>query len=68
MTSINMKNRNKQLNLTDFNQPMELKLDPENKWNKKAELIPWNKIGDTCGLDIDETIKTKISSNIENTL
>ena len=34
------KNRNKQFKLTDFNQPMGLKLDPENKWIKKAEMIP----------------------------
>ncbi len=44
--SIYKKNQNKQLNLTDFNQPMGLKIDTENKWIKKAEMIPWNKIED----------------------
>jgi len=40
------KNRNKQFTLTDFNQPMGLRLNQENKWIKKAELIPWNRIED----------------------
>jgi hypothetical protein len=40
------KNRNKQFSLTDFNQPMGLKLNPENKWIKKVEMIPWSRIED----------------------
>ena len=38
------KNQNHQFRLQDFNQPMGLKLDPENKWIKKAAMIPWNEI------------------------
>lgn len=44
--SMYKKNRNKQFSLTDFNQPMGLKLNPGNKWIKKAEMIPWSKIED----------------------
>ena len=35
---------NGQLSLTDFKQPIGMKLNPENRWVKKAELIPWMKI------------------------
>jgi hypothetical protein len=52
------KNRNKQLNLTDFNQPMGLKLDPENKWIKKAEMIPWNRIEDKYATLFESTTGT----------
>lgn len=38
--------RNHQFKLTDFNQPMGLKMNPENRWIKKAETIPWNEIED----------------------
>ena len=38
--------RNHQFKLTDFNQPMGLKMNPENRWVKKAETIPWNEIED----------------------
>ena len=38
------KNQNHQFSLGDFNQPMGLKLDPENKWIKKAAMIPWDEI------------------------
>ena len=38
------KNQNHQFSLGDFNQPMGLKLDPENKWIKKATMIPWDEI------------------------
>lgn len=44
--SMYKKIRNKQFSLTDFNQPMGLKLNPENKWIKKAEMIPWSRIED----------------------
>ena len=38
------KNQNRQITLKDFNQPLGLKLDPENKWIKKAAMIPWEAI------------------------
>lgn len=37
-------NRNRQFSLSDFNQPTGLKMNPENRWIKKAETIPWNEI------------------------
>lgn len=40
------KDRNHQFGLTDFNQPIGLKMNPENRWVKKAELIPWEEIED----------------------
>lgn len=40
------KNRTRQLTLKDFNQPMGLKLNPENKWVKKAKHIPLDEIED----------------------
>lgn len=40
------KNRNRQYCITDFDQPMGMKLDPENRWVKKAEAIPWDDIED----------------------
>ena len=33
--------RNHQFSLSDFNQPIGLKMNPENRWVKKAETIPW---------------------------
>lgn len=36
--------RNHQLSLEDFNQPMGMKMNPENRWVKKAETIPWEAI------------------------
>ncbi len=56
--SMYKKNRNKQINLTDFNQPMGLKLDPENKWIKKAEMIPWNRIEDKYATLFESTTGT----------
>ena len=38
------KNHNKQLAFSNFNQPPGLQLNPENRWIKKAETIPWNLI------------------------
>ena len=52
------KNRNKQFKLTDFIQPMGLKLDPENKWIKKAEMIPWNRIEDKYATLFESTTGT----------
>ena len=34
-------NRNRQLSLSDFNQPIGLKMNPDNRWVKMAETIPW---------------------------
>lgn len=36
--------RYRQLGLADFNQPVGLKVNPENRWIKKAETIPWDAI------------------------
>ncbi len=36
--------RNYQFKLSDFNQPIGLKMNPENRWVKKAAAIPWNEI------------------------
>lgn len=33
--------RNHQFALSDFNQPVGLKMNPENRWVKKAATIPW---------------------------
>ncbi len=33
--------RNHQYKLSDFNQPIGLKMNPENRWVKKAASIPW---------------------------
>lgn len=36
--------KEKQLSFTDFNQPQGLQMNPENRWIKKAEMIPWDTI------------------------
>jgi IS5 family transposase len=33
-----------QLKFSDFGQPVGMKMNPENRWVKKAELIPWDEI------------------------
>jgi len=38
--------RYRQLGLADFNQPVGLKMNPENRWVKKASTIPWDAIED----------------------
>jgi len=38
--------RNHQYSLSDFNQPTGFKMNPENRWVKKAEAIPWKEIED----------------------
>ena len=38
------KNTFRQFGLSDFNQPIGLKMNPENRWIKKAGLIPWAEI------------------------
>ena len=40
------KDRHHQFSLSDFNQPIGLKMNPENRWIKKADLIPWDEIED----------------------
>lgn len=40
------KNRNRQIRFSDFNQPMGLKMNPENRWVKRANMIPWTDIED----------------------
>ena len=37
-------NQNTQITFSDFNQPLGLKMNENNRWIKKAELIPWEKI------------------------
>ena len=38
------RNQHRQFRFTDFNQPVGLKMDPENRWVKKAAMIPWDTI------------------------
>ena len=38
--------RNHQFSLKDFNQPVGLKMNPDNRWVKKADKIPWDAIED----------------------
>ena len=40
------KNKNHQIAFTDFNQPLGLQMNPDNRWVKKAATIPWNEIED----------------------
>lgn len=40
------KNRHRQFGLTDFDQPIGLKMNPENRWVVKSGMIPWNEIED----------------------
>ena len=37
-------NKNTQMTFSDFNQPLGLKMNENNRWIKKAEMIPWEKI------------------------
>jgi hypothetical protein len=34
----------KQIRVTDFGMPLGMKLDPDNRWVRKAETIPWEEI------------------------
>ncbi len=36
--------REKQISFTDFNQPQGLQMNPNNRWVKKASMIPWDTI------------------------
>ena len=38
------KYRSKQISFTDFNAPIGMKLNLNNRWVKKAEMIPWDEI------------------------
>lgn len=38
--------RNHQFSLNDFNQPLGMEMNPENRWVKKAAMIPWDEIED----------------------
>jgi hypothetical protein len=38
------KDQYRQFSITDFNQPIGLKMNPENRWVKKAAMIPWKAI------------------------
>lgn len=40
------KDQYRQYSITDFNQPIGLKMNPENRWVKKAAMIPWDEIED----------------------
>lgn len=37
---------NQQISFEDFNQPLGLKMNPDNRWIKKSELMPWAKLED----------------------
>ena len=36
--------REKQISFTDFNQPQGMQMNPDNRWVKKAAMIPWETI------------------------
>jgi hypothetical protein len=36
--------QSKQIGINDFGMPLGMKLSPENRWVKKAEMIPWDEI------------------------
>ena len=38
--------RNHQYSLSDFNQPLGMEMSSDNRWVKKAALIPWNEINE----------------------
>ena len=38
--------RNHQYSLSNFNQPLGMEMNPENRWVKKAAMIPWEEIED----------------------
>ena len=40
------KDRLHQVGFTDFNMPIGLKLNPDNRWIRKAATIPWDEIED----------------------
>ena len=38
--------RDHQYSLSDFNQPLGMEMNLENRWVKKAAMIPWDEIED----------------------
>ena len=40
--------KSKQIRFEDFYQPVGLKMDPNNRWIKKAEMIPWDAAWDAA--------------------
>ena len=40
------KDRNHQIAFTDFNQPLGMQMNPDNRWVVKAKTIPWDRIED----------------------
>ncbi len=36
--------KSRQISFADFNTPIGMKLNPDNRWVKKAEMIPWDEI------------------------
>ena len=36
--------KTKQMKFSDFNQPLGLSMNPNNRWIKKAEIIPWDEL------------------------
>jgi hypothetical protein len=40
------KQSDRQLSFEDFNQPLGLKMNPNNRWIKKSELMPWAQLED----------------------
>lgn len=44
--SMYKKDRYHHFSLSDFKQPIGLKMNPENRWVMKADLIPWDEIED----------------------
>lgn len=38
------KKQSKSISFEDFNQPMGMTMSPDNRWVKKAEIIPWDEI------------------------
>ena len=52
------KKRNTQFKLSDFNQPIGLRMNKENRWIKKAEKIPWDDIEDKYASLFESTTGT----------
>ena len=50
------KKRDRQIYLDDFNQPYEFEINPNNRWVKKAELIPWD--------DVEREYSSRFSSKV----
>lgn len=42
------KQSDRQISFDDFNQPLGLKINPDNRWIKKSELMSWAKLKDQC--------------------